>query len=170
MPRREKKYMEKTKAYELLNNENPLEDLIVKTNDFLRALWANKHISQGQYEKLAIHKRERKEAKLSHLYFLPKAHKTGTPLRSIISGMKSPTISISKWLDNILRLVSDNVARETTIHNGVQLIKEIEKWSRDHMKNNTVFMPMDVTDLYTMIPQEGGIRVLKHLMERAELV
>ncbi|CAF1570293.1 unnamed protein product, partial [Rotaria sordida] len=67
--------MTKTKAYQDLGKTNPLESLVERTNNFL---YGND------------------EAELAHLYFLPKAHKPGTPLRPIMSGLKSPTIEISR--------------------------------------------------------------------------
>ena len=87
-------YMNKTKAYQNLGNINPLESLVNRTNDLLYGLWTSKHISQKQYEMLRV---DRDDTELAHLYFLPKAHKPNTPLRPIMSGLKSPTIKISKW-------------------------------------------------------------------------
>ncbi|CAF1570944.1 unnamed protein product, partial [Rotaria sordida] len=92
--------MNKTKAYQDLGTTNPLESLVERTNNFLYGLWYNKHITQKQYEKLKVNK---EKAELAHLYFLPKAHKPGTPLRPIMSGLKSPTVEISRWLDSLLR-------------------------------------------------------------------
>jgi hypothetical protein len=83
--------MNKTKAYQDLGDVNPLESLVERTNHLPLGLWVNKHIAQKQYEKLRIRK---EEAELAHLYFLPKAHKPGTPLRPIMAGLKSPTIAI----------------------------------------------------------------------------
>lgn len=159
-------YMEKTKAYLPLGNSNPLESLIERTNSFLYGLWVHKHISQRQYEKWRV---DKNEAELAHLYFLPKAHKPATPLRPIMAGMRSPTIAISKWLDRQLRPLFDRLAAETTVANGTQLLRQTERWSAMYMTNATSFITMDVTDLYTMIPQEGGVRAIKKLLEACSL-
>ncbi|CAF3282730.1 unnamed protein product [Rotaria sp. Silwood2] len=159
-------YMTVTKAYQDLGTVNPLEPLVERTNNFLYGLWHNKHITQKQYEKVKVNK---EEAELAHLYFLPKAHKPGTPLRPIMAGLKSPTIGISKWLDGLLRPLFDRLAYETTILNGVQLIKQVEKWSATYLTPATSFITMDVTDLYTMIPQEGGVTAIKRLIEASGL-
>ncbi|CAF5021502.1 unnamed protein product, partial [Rotaria sp. Silwood1] len=158
--------MNRTKAYQDLGTLNPLESLVEHTNSFLYGLWFNKHISQRQYEKLKVN---REEAELAHLYFLPKAHKPGTPLRPIMAGLKSPTIGISKWLDGLLRPLFDRLASNTTILNGVQLIKRVERWSATYLTSATSFITMDVTDLYTMIPQEGGVTAIKRLIEASGL-
>jgi hypothetical protein len=71
-------YMTKTRAYERLDGQvNPLVSLVERTNHLLHELWSGKHISQNQYEKLKV---DPNETQLAHLYFLPKAHKPGTPL------------------------------------------------------------------------------------------
>ena len=51
---------------------------------------------------------------LSHLYYLPKAHKLNTPLRPIVAGLKHPTVKISKYLDGLLRPCFDQMAIENT--------------------------------------------------------
>ena len=154
--------MQKTKAYESLGCANPLESLVEKKNNFLYGLWCNKHINQKQYERLKV---DREQAELAHLYFLPKVHKPSTPLRPIMAGMKSSTIKISKWLDNLLRPIFDRLAIDTTVLNGVELVKKIERWSANNLIMTTSFVTMDVTDLYTMIPQEGGVTAIKRLIE-----
>ncbi len=111
----------------------------------------------------------KEEAELAHLYFLPKAHKPRTPLRPIMAGLKSPTIRISRWLDGLLRPLFNRLACDTTISNGVQLIKQVEKWSARCLTPATSFITMDVTDLYTMIPQEGGVTAIKKLIEACGL-
>ncbi|CAF4168919.1 unnamed protein product [Adineta steineri] len=159
-------YMTKTKAYQVLENINPLESLVDRTNDLLYRLWASKHITQKQYKMLSV---DKDEAELAHLYFLPKAHKPNTPLRPIMAGLKSPTMKISKWLDGLLRPLFDRLAVDSTIMNGVQLIKQVERWSARYLTSATSFIIMDVTDLYTMIPEEGGVTAIKRLMETSNL-
>ncbi|CAF5008854.1 unnamed protein product, partial [Rotaria sp. Silwood1] len=64
------------------------------------------------------------EVELAHLYYLPKAHKLDTPLRPIISGLKHPTIKISKFLDELLRPLFDKMASNTTVTSGTEVIKQ----------------------------------------------
>ncbi|CAF4191704.1 unnamed protein product [Rotaria sordida] len=106
-------YMDKTQAYKCLGNEDPLPDLIQRTNKYLLDLRLAKWITQKQYELLSI---KPNEVELAHLYYSPKAHKPGTPLRPIISGLKHPTIKISKFL----------VINWPVRH----LIKQIELWNQ----------------------------------------
>ncbi|CAF1530196.1 unnamed protein product [Rotaria sordida] len=119
--KKSEEYMDKTKAYKCLDTENPLPNLIHRTNKYLLDLRLAKWITQKQYEKLCINPRE---VELAHLYYLPKAHKPGTPLRPIISGLKHPTIKISKFLVELLRPLFDKMALKTTITSGFELLKK----------------------------------------------
>lgn len=126
-----------------------------------------KWITQKQYEQLCIS--ETDDVELAHLYYLPKAHKSGTPLRPIISGLKHPTIKISRFLDNLLRLLFDKMAEETTVRSGFELVKRLQSWSKTHMCPRTLLCTIDVADLYTMIPQVVGILSLKKMLDYLQL-
>ncbi|CAF1419173.1 unnamed protein product [Rotaria sordida] len=148
--KKSEQYMDKTQAYKCLGKEDPLPELIQRTNKYLLDLRLAKWITQKHYELLNI---KPNEVELAHLYYLPKARKPGTPLRPIISGLKQPTIKISKFLDDLLRPLFDKMAQETTVTSGFELVKTLQKWSILNMNGNTIFCTIDVVDLYTMIPQ-----------------
>ncbi len=86
-------------------------------------------------------------------------------LRPIISGLRHPTIKISKFLDNLLRPLFNDVAKETTIDSGFELVKHVEKWSQEKLNPETLFCTIDVVDLYTMIPQIEGILSLRRMLD-----
>ncbi|CAF5174987.1 unnamed protein product, partial [Rotaria sp. Silwood1] len=153
-------------AYKCLETHNPLPDLIKRTNKYLLDLRLAKWITQKQYETLCINPNE---VELPHLYYLPKAHKPGTPLRPIISGLKHPTIKISKYLDNLLRPLFDKMASKITVNSGFELLKQIRKWSESNLKQETIFCTIDVADLYTMVPQTGGVLSLKKILDYLKL-
>ncbi|CAF3636257.1 unnamed protein product [Rotaria socialis] len=164
--KKSEEYMEKTKAYQCLGIIDPLPDLIQRTNKYLLDLRLAKWITQKQYEQLSI---KPNEAELAHLYYLPKAHKPGTPLRPIISGLKHPTIKISKYLDNLLRPLFDQMALNTTVTSGFELIKKLQEWSTVNMRQDTTFCTIDVTDLYTMVPQIEGVLSLRKMLNKLKL-
>ena len=106
---------------------------------------------------------------MAHLYYLPKAHKAGTPPRPIISGLRHPTIKISKFLDDLLRPLFDQMAKQTTIESGFELVKKLNEWSPRRFNTETIFCTIDVTDLYTMIPQVEGVLSLKKMLDHLKL-
>ena len=159
-------YMERTQAYRCLGNTDPLPELVQRTNKYLLDLRLTKWISQKQYESLSV---KIDEVELAHLYYLPKAHKVGTPLRPIIAGLKHPTVKISKFLENLLRPLFDTMSIATTVTSGFELLKRLNKWSTDRLKKETLLCTMDVEDLYTMIPQTEGVLSLKKMLDHLKI-
>jgi hypothetical protein len=151
--------MTKTAAYECLGENNPLQDLIERTNKYLLNLRLAHRITQKQYEKLSINLNE---VQLARLYYLPKAHKPGTPLRPIISGLKHPTIKISKFLDGLLRPLFYSMARSTTFTSGSEVFKRFNEWSKKNLCSTTILCTMDVFDLYTMYMYKLFLTFLLH--------
>lgn len=159
-------YMMKTQAYQCIDNNDPLSDLIQRTNKYLLDLRLIKWLTQKQYEQLCVHANE---AELAHLYYLPKAHKPGTPLRPIVSGLKHPTVKISKFLDNLLRPLFNQMAMNTTVTSGFELIKKLQEWSPTNLKSSTILCTIDVSDLYTVIPQMEGVLSLKKMLDHLNI-
>ncbi|CAF4472535.1 unnamed protein product, partial [Didymodactylos carnosus] len=69
--------------------------MIDSTRELLASLLEAKKISKAVFEKI----KPPPEPELPHLYYNPKDHKVGEPLRPIVAGIKSPTAPISKYLD-----------------------------------------------------------------------
>ncbi|CAF3764840.1 unnamed protein product [Adineta steineri] len=163
---RSDEYMDRTQAYQCLGILDPLPDLIQRTNKHLLDLRLAKSLTQKQYEQLCV---QTDEDELAHLYYLPKAHKPRKPLRPIISGLKDPTLKIFTFLDKTLRPLFDKIAATRTVSNGFELLKKVQQWSTINMKQETVLCTIDVTDLYTMIPQVEGVLSLKQMLDYLNL-
>ena len=75
--------------------------------------------------------------------------------------MNGPTSGVSHFLDRLLRPLFDHVAEQTTFVNGIDLVRQLEKY-RDNgrLLPTTYFIVFDVTDLYTMIPRNGALDAL----------
>ena len=159
--KKSEEYMQKTQAYQCLGDINPLPDLIQRINRYLLDLRLAKWISQKQYEQLCVNT---DEAELAHLYYLPKAHKPGTPLRPIISSLQHPTVKISTFLDDLLRPLFTEMAKHTTVDCGFELMKKVNVWCNTKLTSETLFCTIDVADLYTMIPQIERALSLKKMI------
>ncbi|CAF5019569.1 unnamed protein product, partial [Rotaria sp. Silwood1] len=83
-----------------------------------------KWIAQKQHEQLSS---KSNEVELAHLYYLPKAHKPGTPLCPIISDLKHSTIKISKFLDELLRPLFNKMASNTSVTSGTEFIEQLHQ-------------------------------------------
>jgi hypothetical protein len=83
--------------------------------------------------------------------------------------MNGPTIGVSHFLDHLLRPLFDRVAKDTTFVNGIDLVRQLEKYrDRGQLRPTTQFVTFDVTDLYTMIPRNAALEALgRFLMQNS---
>ncbi|CAF1097900.1 unnamed protein product [Rotaria magnacalcarata] len=157
------KYQAKTNAYIQLSSD-PLMNTFYKVVSLLNNLRIKQQITQWQHTKMMP---DKNKIQLAYLYFIPKPHKTGTPLRPIVSGMNAPTTKISRMLDRLIRPLFDQYVKKTTIIDGVHLIRQLDKYvSLGLLKPTTHLCTFDITDLYTMLPQEQSIAISKQFLIR----
>ena len=93
------------------------------------------------------------DPKPGRFYFLPKIHKTGNPGRPIISGNGTATEKISKFVDLLIQPLVPSLpsyVQDTT--DFIRKIGEIQNLPQD-----TILATLDVSSLYTNIPNEEGI-------------
>ncbi|CAH3019778.1 unnamed protein product, partial [Porites evermanni] len=88
-------------------------------------------------------------------YTLTKIHKPVLTGRPIISGCDGPTERISSFLDHILQPIAK--VQKSYLKDTTQFINFIEKRK---VPNNAILVSMDVTSLYTNIPQEEGLNTV----------
>jgi hypothetical protein len=123
------------------------EDLTNKHNqevyDLVHHLLQNKEISEKCADYLVLDK-----PRTPQLYLLPKIHKGKTPVpgRPIVSGNNCPTERISQLADRFL---------QPLVQNTTDFLTKLE-----HIENllpGTILCTIDVSSLYTNIPNEEGI-------------
>jgi hypothetical protein len=79
--------------------------------------------------------------------------------------MNTPTTGIFKFLDQLIRPLFDKHVRSTTIIDGVDLIRRLQTYiENDYLKSTTQLCTFDITDLYTMLPQEESLNVLTEFL------
>ena len=88
-------------------------------------------------------------------YTLTKIHKPTPVGRPIISGCDGPTERLSSFLDKLLQPIA--LKQESYLKDTTDFINFIE---RTRVPENAILVSMDVTSLYTNIPQEEGIETV----------
>jgi hypothetical protein len=79
--------------------------------------------------------------------------------------MNTPTTGISKFLDRLIRPLFDKHVRSTTIIDGVDLIRRRETHvENDYLEPTTYLCIFDITDLYTMLPEEESLDILTEFL------
>ncbi len=75
------------------------------------------------------------------------------------------TSGISKFLDQLIRPLFDKHVRSTKIIDGVDLICRLETYvENDYLKPTTHLCTFDITDLYTILPQEESLDILTEFL------
>ena len=98
--------------------------------------------------------------RIPEFYTLTKIHKPTLVGRPIISGCNGPTERISAFVDTLLQPIS--TSQTSYLKDSTDFINFIEKTK---MGKRTFLVTMDVTSLYTNIPQEEGITTVCNAYE-----
>ena len=68
-------------------------------------------------------------------------------------------------MDKLIRPLFDKHCRSTTIIDGADLVHRLEQYTSDgHLSTTTFFCTFDITDLYTMLPQEESLDILTRFL------
>ncbi|CAF1351140.1 unnamed protein product [Rotaria sordida] len=99
------------------------------------------------------------------MYFIPKPHKKGTPLRPILNTIHAATKQISQFLDKSIRPLFDRFVRQTMFVDGADLLDRLQKYiQKGYFNASTLFITFDITNLYTMLPQEESLAILAEFL------
>ena len=94
-----------------------------------------------------------KNARLARIYFLKKIHKNPPGIRPIVSCCQSPTENISQFVDYWLQPHVKTLP--SFLRDSSQFIAEIEQLD---VPPNSLLVTIDVTSLYTKIPNKEGLQ------------
>ena len=75
--------------------------------------------------------------------------------------IQAVTREISHFLDELIRPIYNQHHKDYTIIDGINLIQLMETYvAHGHLHSSTLFCTFDVTNLYTMLPQDEYITIL----------
>ena len=131
-------------------NGNPIPGLVKEISLYLHTLLRDKTIDLTTYQYLLPHSPPRTPL----FYMLPKIHKPNIPGRPIISGCDSPTEKLSIFIDHFLKQVVPFIPSYIKDTNHfLQTVLNIPF----PLPSGALLVTIDVTSLYTNIPQDEGI-------------
>jgi peptide-methionine (R)-S-oxide reductase len=139
------------------------QDLTDFHNEIVTSL-VNYLEEQGEIsKKCGIYLRNTKP-RTSQLYLLPKVHKGKLPMpgRPIVSANNSPTERISEFADFFLKPLVQNT--KSFVRDTTDFINKIE--AIQAVPPNCLLCTVDVTSLYTNIPNDEGILACKNILDK----
>ena len=126
--------------------------VVVWVNDLISRLHQGEHIDD-MTNKWFVHTPN--PPRIPILYTLTKIHKPKLVGRPIISGCDGPTERISSFVDTLLQPIAQK--QKSFIKDTTDFISFIEKTK---IGKDTILVSMDVSSLYTNIPQKEGMEIV----------
>ena len=108
---------------------------------------------------------DKNPAKFYQLFKVHKTHIPGDtpPSRPIISGSGSYTENISLFVDSFLKPLSN--LHPSYLQDTPDFLRCIEEINKDNLPANSILFSVDVTGLYTNIPQDDGLEFCREALE-----
>ena len=124
-----------------------VQDTARKVNELVNKPYCSGHIDLMTHKWLTI---GLKQPRIPEFYTLTKIHKKTPVGRPVVSGSSGPTERISSFVDSLLQPIA--MKQESYIKDTTDFINFIEN---TQIPDNFVLATLDVSSLYTNIPQEG---------------
>ena len=127
---------------------DPTSTLQQKNNNFVEALFKQEIINKQEKQKMTNY-----TATAPRLYGLPKIHKDNFPLRPICSSLNSPSHTLSKYIANILKTLT-----ESSKYNIKDTIEFKNRVNNTYIYDDEEMVSFDVVSLFPSIPVEFAIK------------
>ena len=148
-----------SRVYEPVSTD-PTSDFVIRVKEAVQEAHSKEVINTDTANYLKM-----ENAQPGNIYFLPKIHKPQRPppARPICNTIKSATTNISKWIDDQLQPLVENLPSHLKDDNDF-LGKLIELNNKHTLPPDTLLVTWDVKSLYTNIPHDGGIEACDYFM------
>ncbi|BHF75020.1 hypothetical protein SprV_0501811300 [Sparganum proliferum] len=130
--------------------------LMSKIKKDLASIRKSKAITQLDWQRMKT-----KDSAIARFYGLPKVHKSGTPLRPMVSLRGTPAFGLTRWLFQRLKFLTQGSG--TTIHSAKRFI---EKLQGIRLTDDEAMVSFDVVPLFTSIPQHLTVETVQTLLEQ----
>ena len=128
------------------------------------SIFIYKKKKKSRWQKIVLRLSERLDVRKSRKLPLPYAvsiHKPNNPGRPIVSAWSCPKELISRYLDKIMAPIV--ITLPSYIKDSQHVLEIFRDFS--FLGQNKLIFTMDITSLYTVIPNDEGLRALKHFFD-----
>lgn len=133
--------LDDTETYSISQNDNTIR-IQTEMNEILQHIGRQQQIDRGVVYRCVSH-----NGVAPRLYALPKIHKDNTPMRPVVSFIKSPTYNSSRLICDILNNIVD---KEKYYINNSYMFQEFVVNQR--IPDGNILISLDVKSLFTNIP------------------
>ena len=156
-----------TKAEELLSDQLAYEKSSMTAEELERLTIVEiEKLRRSQVKDEIINLLRPHNTKLAEFYGLPKTHKTGTPLRPVVSACNTPTTAVSIVLERILnQLLPCIPAHLSDTQDALSRVKRTLAGLKDCQP---IVLSMDVVALYPSIPIDEGIDIVMEFLQQTQ--
>ena len=154
-----------SKAQELLSQlaykeipRDPTNKIKAQLITKLRRIKKDRNLDEGTYKAMYP-----TGCVLPKFYGLPKIHKTGNPLRPIVSSRGSVTYGVAKVLSKVIKLLVGKSPHH--IQSTGDFVSKAKKFT---LQTGEYLSSYDVTSLFTSVPIDPALDIIKDLLEKDE--
>lgn len=140
--------------YQKITRDNTLA-IETKNNQIVKRLHDGGYIDGITKQCLTTH-----NSRIPRMYGLPKIHKTGIPLRPIVSCIMSPTYALSKFLNNILKPITN--LRGFNVKDSFQFVERIRNID---VPDGYKMISLDVVSLFPNIPRDLALEIINEMWD-----
>ena len=139
-------------------NKDPTSTQEAKVSRVLKKLEKNNELPTNLYNRL------RPTGSLPpRIYGLPKIHKPSTPLRPIVSCIKSPTYYLSKYIASVISPLAGQT--DSYVSNSKHFVEMLEDVLVD---DGETLVSFDVSSLFTNVPIGEAVDIIRGRLEEDE--
>ncbi|GAB1861615.1 hypothetical protein CAJAP_02694 [Camponotus japonicus] len=125
-------------------NKDPIRKLTNRINTIVKSWRSNDLINETTHKKLNC-----TNGNLPRCYGLPKIHKSGFPLRIIVSSIGSPLYNVAQYIHDILKI--SIVEPKSHVKDGWTFSNNLKD---KFIMDDEIMISLDVTALFTNIPKD----------------
>ena len=150
-----KAFLQDTNTYKVLSKD-PAPQLKNRIINLLKDIKQSGGLSTQKYKQLYP-----TSAVPPKFYGLPKIHKTGTPLRPIVSSRGSITYGVAKELSHIIKLLVGQSPHH--LKNTQHFIQQLQGKT---LQTGEIITSYDVKALSTSVPVQPSLQIVKHRLQQ----
>ena len=144
-------------------DESKQDDAKIKLTNLIQEAFDNKIIDENEF--LAMNPQDKGPGRFYCTFKVHKKHDEGKapPERPIVSGSNSITENASLFVEHHIKEIATK--HKSYLQDTPDFLRHIQILNKEALPPNAILVTMDVSGLYTNIPQEDGIECVREVLD-----